>query len=80
MSDQFFKDVSWFHQKFGGDGLSDQDIVDRFAVQGMEQRISTLKQIRDDQTESDDLRRTARNAKVARQLNSVHQALLKVGR
>lgn len=80
MSDKFFDDVDWYAEKFGYDPMSDDEIVNRFSVHGRDQRIAWLRQIHDSNEEVTDLRKTARSQKLARRMNGVHQALVKVGR
>jgi hypothetical protein len=76
----YFDKVDWFREKFGGEPMTNDQIVSAFAMHGQEHRVAILHQIESDQSEITDLRKAARTQSLKRKLNSVHQMQLKVDR
>ncbi|UEM13220.1 hypothetical protein J4G43_002365 [Bradyrhizobium barranii subsp. barranii] len=80
----FLDQVDWFTDKFGGKQQTDDEIIDRFALNGAENRIAMLHQIEGEELEDistpNEIRKAARRMKLVRQMNETHSALLKAGR
>jgi hypothetical protein len=85
MSEEFFDQVDWFTEKFGGERLqTDEEIVNRFGLHGPEYRIAILNRIEGERDGSElglrDLRKAGRIKNLTKRMNDQHQLALKACR
>lgn len=81
-NDDFFDQANSWAQKLHGESLTDDQIVNEFAVSGFERRVAMLHQIEqaEDKGEITDLRKAAHRMGLKRKLNNTHHALRLAGK
>jgi len=78
----YFDHVQSFSQKMHGSKMTDDEIVNEFAVSGQERRIAILTHIEnyEDPGEVTDLRKAANRMQLKRRLNQIHHERRQAGR
>jgi hypothetical protein len=82
MSKDYFDHVHWFSEKLHGSKMTNDEIVNEFAVRGFESRVAMLHQIEayEDPGAVTDVRKAASRMNLKRRLNQTHNALRQCGK